>query len=605
MSATALGIEQLARRLWGEPSSEHSTREDLRFGTHGSKSVRLKDRTWYDHEAGEGGGYADLYEKVHGERPADASIAAAYDYHDADGRLLFQVVRKAPKTFRQRRPDGNGGWLWDMRGVERVPYRLPALTRAAPNAVVYICEGEKDCDALHERCLIATTNPGGAGKWQAAMSHHLRDRSVVIIPDNDQAGEEHAKDVAAKLRGVARSVRIIRLQGLPDKGDVSDWLAAGGTAEELERLGPEAAQCNGEGEPEQKVSRGTFHGKLLVLGTDDVDTAPPRGYLLKGLLSPAEISIWVGAPKCGKSFLLLHVAYLLSLGRSVFGRRVKSTKVLYVAAEGEAGIANRIRALREKYGSSPDFHFIAQPADLLHHDGQLADLVKAAKALGAQLIVLDTLSRLMAGGDENSPQDMGMFIRNVTQLRHDTQAHVAIVHHGTKASNGSTPRGHGSLTGADDALVEVTKLDDGSRVATVVHAKDDPDGMRWGFTLEMVELGRDDDGDPITTLLVNEKAEPSATASKPWSLSNNEKIALRCLDATMQTNPVMATVGDDSAERRVTREPDWRRTFYREGMPGEEQHTRRVAFKRSVASLLAKGVIAARDDYVWRQAQRR
>src|SRR5689334_14073874 len=95
-----------------------------------------------------------------------------------------------------------------------------------------------------------------------------------------------------------------------------------------------------------KPSRGTPHGKLVVYTVADLDTAEPRGYILKGLLSPGEFSLWVGAPKCGKSFLLLHVTYLLSLGRQVFGRRVKSAVVLYVAAEGEGGINNRIEALR-------------------------------------------------------------------------------------------------------------------------------------------------------------------------------------------------------------------------------------------------------------------
>jgi hypothetical protein len=345
--------------------------------------------------------------------------------------------------------------------------------------------------------------------------------------------------------------------------------------------------------------RGTLYGRLRVLSLEDADGAPARDYLLKGLISPAEISLWVGPPKCGKSFLLLYVAYMLSLGRSVFGRRVKPTKVLYVAAEGEAGIANRIRALRDKYGDSPDFYFIAQPADLLHESGHLRDLVKAARACGAQLIVLDTLSRLMAGGDENSPQDMGRFVANVTELRHDTEAHIAIVHHGTKASNGSSPRGHSSLTGADDALVEILKQDDGSRTATVVHAKDDADGMRWGFSLDKVELGTDDDGDPITTLIVREHTEAPAAEAKAIHLSDNQQIGMKTLHAAMKANGILATVDDDHGERSVVAEADWRAWFYREGKPGESQEIKRQAFKRAVESLLAKGRIGCRDDFVW------
>src|SRR6202041_2856933 len=99
-----------------------------------------------------------------------------------------------------------------------------------------------------------------------------------------------------------------------------------------------------------------------------------RGYLLKGLISAAEISLWVGLPKSGKSFLLLYVSYMMSLGRSVFGRRVKPTKVVYVAAEGEGGIAKRIRALRNKYDPSENFHFIAQPIDLLRDGGHTLEV---------------------------------------------------------------------------------------------------------------------------------------------------------------------------------------------------------------------------------------
>jgi putative DNA primase/helicase len=246
-------IERLARQVWGPPNPKHSTRDELRFGTHGSKSVNLKNRTWFDHEAKEGGGYADLYKKIHGQPPSDASIAAIYDYHDANGVLLFQVVRKVPKKFQQRRPDGNNRWHWNMIGVERVPYRLPELLKSLPTEWVFICEGEKDCDALHERKLIATTNPGGAGKWLPSMSTYLRGRDVVILPDNDPAGEAHAKDVADKLGGIARSIRVVRLPDLPAKGDVSDWLAGGGTTVDLQRL---ASGCEEE-TPERETDAET------------------------------------------------------------------------------------------------------------------------------------------------------------------------------------------------------------------------------------------------------------------------------------------------------------------------------------------------------------
>lgn len=170
------------------------------------------------------------------------SIAATYDYLDERGGLLYQAVRLAPKSFRQRRPDGNDGFIWDMKGVSRVPYRLPELLSSAEsNAVVYVVEGEKDADRLAKLDLIATTNIGGAGKWRNYYNEHFAGRSVVVIPDNDAPGKKHAQQVAGLLMPIASSVKVIDLPDLPDKADVSDWLDDGHTATELTALADSAA----------------------------------------------------------------------------------------------------------------------------------------------------------------------------------------------------------------------------------------------------------------------------------------------------------------------------------------------------------------------------
>ncbi len=172
-----------------------------------------------------------------------SQITATYDYADAEGHLLFQVCRFAPKSFRQRRPDGFGGWVWNTKGVEPVLYRLPEVLRAAASGdTIYVCEGEKDVEALRDLGLTATTNPRGAGKWRLQFVDSLKGARVVILPDNDEPGRQHAQAVAASLLGKARSIKILELPGLPPKGDVSDWLAAGGTRQELERLVSGAAE---------------------------------------------------------------------------------------------------------------------------------------------------------------------------------------------------------------------------------------------------------------------------------------------------------------------------------------------------------------------------
>lgn len=171
-----------------------------------------------------------LTTSTRGEMPRTAKdgqrrrIVATYDYFDESGVLLYQAVRLEPKSFRQRQPRPEGGWLWNMTGVRRVLYRLPELL-AAPERTVLVVEGEKDADALAATGRIATTNVGGAGKWRPEYSEALRGRRVCILPDNDEPGAKHAKQVREALEGVAESVVVKVLLGLPPHGDVSDWLA--------------------------------------------------------------------------------------------------------------------------------------------------------------------------------------------------------------------------------------------------------------------------------------------------------------------------------------------------------------------------------------------
>jgi RecA-family ATPase len=122
-------------------------------------------------------------------------------------------------------------------------------------------------------------------------------------------------------------------------------------------------------------------GRLRILSVDDLLSLPPRDYLVKGWLSPSEISLIIGAKNVRKTFLALYVDYAIAQGRSVFGRRVKQSPALYVVAEGEAGIARRVKALADRYGRCDAFHVIAQPIDLLRCDasaGDLHDLIQAA-----------------------------------------------------------------------------------------------------------------------------------------------------------------------------------------------------------------------------------
>ena len=165
------------------------------------------------------------------------TIDRVYPYRDAAGKVVHETVRfKNPKGFSQRRPLGNGRHEWSLKEIATVLYRLPELLAADPAAIVWVCEGEKDCEHLALNGLVATTNPMGAGKWRDHYSDPLRGRHVVIVPDNDDEGHKHAQTVARSLYGKAASVRVVELPGLPHKGDASDFLDAGGTVEQLGEL---------------------------------------------------------------------------------------------------------------------------------------------------------------------------------------------------------------------------------------------------------------------------------------------------------------------------------------------------------------------------------
>ena len=144
--------------------------------------------------------------------PADKpTIETIYPYHNELGVEVFQVVRLKPKSFRQRHPDGKGGWTWNMDGVTRVLYRLPEILKAQ---TVALCEGEKDADTLTALGLCGTCNVGGAGKWLDGYTESLAGKDVLIFQDNDDAGAKHAALVFESIAGKAKTVKLLKVPSM-------------------------------------------------------------------------------------------------------------------------------------------------------------------------------------------------------------------------------------------------------------------------------------------------------------------------------------------------------------------------------------------------------
>jgi hypothetical protein len=166
-----------------------------------------------------------------------ASSQTIYRYADLAGATVGEVVRGPGKRFRQRRPDGDGGWEWKASQTP-VVYRWPELS-AQPDDPIWVVEGEKDAERLASVGLRATTNAGGAGKWRAAHTSALYDLSppaVFVIPDNDVPGHRHALAVVEACTSAGLVASVVRLPDSPDHGDVSDWVSAGHTVEDLQAL---------------------------------------------------------------------------------------------------------------------------------------------------------------------------------------------------------------------------------------------------------------------------------------------------------------------------------------------------------------------------------
>lgn len=222
--------------------------------------------------------------------------------------------------------------------------------------------------------------------------------------------------------------------------------------------------------------------------------------LIKGLIDQGAMSVLYGDSNVGKTFVAMDMAFHIGAGLSYGGLRTSPGLVAYVAAEGGNGAKKRLVALREKYpDANPDFVLLPASVDLRRPDADLAPLVTALHGLGGSvaLLVIDTLSRAMAGGDENSSVDMGALVKNFDALRSAiAPAHLMVVHH-TGKDKAKGARGHSLLRAATDTEIEVA---DGVIAAT--KQRDMDKSWTSGFALEVVQLGVDADGDVITSCTV-------------------------------------------------------------------------------------------------------
>jgi len=540
-------IEQVARHYLGEPNAKLSKGTELRFGNFGSMSVDLRKATFFNHETGVGGGLIDLVRlhepvSMNGGLPdiletkfgipkqtqtklqPSRFLAKRYSYVNADGEVVFEVERYEPKTFRQRRPDGKGGWLYNMDGVQAVPYNLLKMMEK-PDAAVFIVEGEKCADRLAQHGLIATTNHGGSKNWKPDLNQYFAGRKVVLIPDNDEAGQKHADVVQSQLWGVAAAIKRVDLPGLPDKGDVVDWLFAGNTVEDLQALvkaTPPLAVEPEPAQPEEAQDIYPLYDEAYLMAM------PPVEWMIDGVLTKHGFTVMYGAPGTGKSFIAIDMALCMTHGLLWHGRETSAGAVLYIAGEGVGGLGKRVKAWKQhnEVDGTGSLRVLPVAVDMMDQES-VEKLLRTIDSLNTEFscLVIDTVARSMTG-EENSATDMSAFIRGCDAIKHHTGCGLLAIHHaGKDASRGiNSMRGSSALAGAADTVLAVGKSE--SIVTLSMDKQKDADPMDR-MTFEMVPIALLEDSSVVLRPI------EAQGATKKQNLSPRQYHALQALRNTL------------------------------------------------------------------------
>lgn len=438
----------------------------------------------------------------------DRSRTTYYTYQDEQGRDLFRVVRidsPSGKRIHQEHPDPDhpGSWLPGVGGVCRVLFRTPELAAADPAQPVLIAEGEACTDALMELGYVATTAPGGAGKWQPAYHAPLAGRDVSIFADCDPPGRTHARQVAAALHGTARSVRILDLDpGRSDGYDIADWIREGHGRAELDRLIALAP-------PWQPPEQPAPERRCRILKGAAIWSQPTPSWRVDGVLPDGLIELF-GPSGSYKSFIALDIACRVALGQDWQGHATLGGPVLYICAEGSAGMAARYCAWCKRFsGGEAIAELCFVPHPIFPHDREImADLEAAMADQGVArpaMVIFDTLARSFIG-DENSTESMGAFVRAIGGLRERTGSTIMIIHH--TGWDESRPRGASALRAALDCEVRAVRDELGTVSLSCSKMKDAEEFTMLRFTLAPV-AGTD------SCVIVPADAAPAAAPALP------------------------------------------------------------------------------------------
>ena len=349
-----------------------------------------------------------------------------------------------------------------------------------------------------------------------------------------------------------------------------------------------------------------------------LDTAP--AYVVGGMIPRLGIVVVWGKPKCGKTFWVFDVEMHVSLGWTYRGRRVEQGEVLHIACEGVAGLAARKEAWRLHHIEGKDAEAIARIDAAPFHlckdtalnlitdvDRVIADIVTQFAERPIRIITIETLNRSLDGSESND-KDMAAYLRAAVRLAETFQCAVIVIHHCGHTEN--RPRGHSSLIGNADAIIEVKEDNEGRTCTEVEDMRDGPKGAMTNSRLTVIEVARDDNGDPITSCVsrdddgtqAEQADEPGRAKAEPKpKLSPKNQIALDVLRKAIAAHGKLAPGHNYIPASAIVVSTDlWRRFYLAEtSADGQSEDTRRAALRRARKALQSKKIIGLCDEMVW------
>jgi hypothetical protein len=440
---------------------------------------------------------------------------------------------------------------------------------------------------------------GEAGAWPtaeelAAACAPQIERKVDLSRDGRIGPTTWRQELMAKCRAIVAKAEAGRM------GTLEDAVAA-----HEARRGADSAHGPENGQ-QSASSAGPYRARSLpIVFADEIGEAIDLDDFVEGLLLSNCLALVFGAPKAGKTFWTLDLAMHVATGRRWRDREVDRGAVLYLALEGTAGIRNRVAAwLKHHDAGAEDAALAIVPVslDLLHGDGDIRAVIAATGdirerfGLPVKLIVLDTVSRALAGGDENGP-DMGLLVRGLDRIRDETRAAVLAIHHPRKDGNGE--RGHGALRGALDVRIEVTRNDDtGTSSAKVIEARELEPGGVFPFQLESVELGTNKRGKPITSC-VPVPTDAVETRQRGPRITGAAEIARTALTNILATSGQKVVRDGIPAGVPTVTVDAWKAEACRAGISTGDSGAQRKAFMRATEKLVGAKVAVIRDGLAW------